>query len=122
MAIYITIETDGKIAYQIDEGSKQTLFPNDGTTKTETITDTDPVIAGVSGTRYVCGEVETISITPPASGLIDVLFISGETAAELTLPETVKFSSDFDPDNLEASTVYEINILDGIYGAVLSWT
>lgn len=122
MATYITIETDGKIAIQIDGESKQTLFPNTGTMKTETITDTDPVITGINGTRYTCGEVDSISITPPASGLIDVLFISGETAAELTLPEGVKFSTDFDPDNLEADTVYEISILDGIYGAVMSWT
>ena len=122
MATYITIEPDGKIAVQVDGETKQTLFPNSDSMKTESVTGTDPVINGISGTRYTCGEVETISITPPTSGLIDVLFISGETAAELTLPEGVKFSTDFDPDNLEAATVYEISILDGIYGAVLSWT
>jgi hypothetical protein len=122
MATYITIETDGKIAYQIDGENKQIMFPNSAALKTEVISDTDPEISGVDGTRYICGEVETISIIPPESGMIDVLFISGETAAELTLPEGVKFSTDFDPDNLEASTVYEISILDGVYGAVLSWT
>lgn len=93
-----------------------------GGTHEEPVSGTTPVIEGVDGTRYVCGEVSTISITPPSSGIIDVLFISGSTPAVLTVPNTVKFPSWFNPPALDANTVYEINIADGVYGVVASWT
>lgn len=88
----------------------------------ETVAGQNPVIAGEANHRYLCGEVQTISITPPQTGIIDVVFTSGTTPTILTVPNTVKFSGDFDPSALEASTTYEINIMDGIYGAVLAWT
>lgn len=83
------------------------------------VTGSNPVINGVSGTRYICGEVSTISITPPSQGIIDVIFTSGSPAAILTLPQTVKM-----PNNFLVGTyaTYEINIMDGIYGAVMAWT
>lgn len=83
---------------------------------------TDVTITGVANTRYICGEVSTISITPPASGIIDVIFTSGSSVAVLTVPSTVLWSNGFDPTSLEANTTYEINILDGVYGAVMTWT
>lgn len=86
---------------------------------TQTVSGTDVTITGVANTRYVCGEVSTISITPPASGIIDVIFSSGSTVAVLTLPQTVKMPYWFE---VEANKTYEINIMDGIYGAVMSWT
>lgn len=87
---------------------------------TVTVTGTDPVITAEANTRYVCGEVYTISITPPASGICDVTFTSGSTAAVLTVPNTVKFPSWFDATTLETNTIYEINIADGL-AAVMSW-
>ncbi|MBR6983875.1 MAG: hypothetical protein IKH75_10200 [Ruminococcus sp.] len=94
-------------------------------TKTVTVSGTTPTITGVANTRYVCGEVSTLSITPPASGIIDVLFTSGSSVALLTVTppagETMRWPSEFDPTSLKANTVYEISIMDGVYGAVLSW-
>ena len=87
----------------------------------ETISSTTPSITGVANTVYKCGEVTTISITPPQSGTIDVIFTSGTTAATLTVPNTVKFPDWFDPTDLEADTIYEINIMDGVYGVVALW-
>ncbi len=87
----------------------------------ETISGSTPSITGKAGVRYICGEVSTISITPPASGAIDVVFESGSTPAVLTVPSTVKFPAWFDAENLEADKTYEINILDGVYGVVTSW-
>ena len=86
--------------------------------QTVTVTGTTPTITGVENTRYICGQVSTISIIPPSQGIIDVIFTSGSTIAVLTLPQTVMM-----PDNfaIEANKIYEINILDGIYGAVTSW-
>lgn len=88
----------------------------------ETVTGANPVIVGVTNHRYMCGEVATISITPPVSGIIDVIFSSGTTAAVLTVPNTVKFPDWFDPASLNESVIYEISILDGVYGAVGIWS
>lgn len=87
-----------------------------------TVSGTTPTITGKSGIRYICGEVSTLSITPPASGIIDVIFTSGSTPTVLTVPSTVKFPEWFDPTSLVANTTYEINIADGVYGAVMAWT
>ena len=85
-----------------------------------TVSGTTPTITALSGVRYVCGEVSTLDITPCVSGICDVIFTSGSTATVLTLPSTVKFPDGaFTP---EVDTTYEINIMDGIYGAVMAWT
>lgn len=85
------------------------------------ISSTAPSIVGEANYRYNCGEVTTISITPPAAGTIDVLFESGSTAAALTVPNTVKWPGWFDPDDLDTDTIYEILIVDGVYGSVMTW-
>lgn len=82
------------------------------------VSGTTPAITGVANTRYICGEVTTLSITPPVTGIIDVMFTSGNTATILTLPATVKMPEWF---AIETNRVYEINIEDGVYGAVMSW-
>lgn len=91
----------------------------------ETVTGTTPTIAAESGVRYVCGEVSTLTITLPSNGIIDVVFVSGTTPTVLTItPPTgvsVKWANDFDPTSLDASTTYEINILDGL-GVACAWT
>lgn len=93
-------------------------------TTTETVSGTTPEITGMANHRYICGEVSTISITPPASGEIDVIFDSGATAAVLTLPQgnTLIWPSWFNPSALQANATYEINILNAKYGAVGIWT
>lgn len=83
------------------------------------VTGTTPSITGESNKRYVCGEVSTISITPPETGMIDVVFVSGSTATVLTATGIV-FPEWFDSTNLESNTRYEINVLDG-YGVVTAW-
>lgn len=88
----------------------------------ETVSGTTPSIAAKAGVRYICGEVSTISITPPQSGCVDIIFTSGSTPAVLTVPNTVKWPVWFNPANLVANATYEINILDGVYGAVSAWT
>lgn len=83
-----------------------------------TVTGANPVINGVANTMYICGEVSTITINPPASGIIDVIFSSGSTVAVLTLPQTVKMPDDFE---VEANKTYEINIFNNL-GAVMTWS
>ena len=86
-----------------------------------TVSGTTPTINAQAGVRYICGEVATITINPPASGCIDVIFESGSTAAVLTVPNTMKWPAWFDPTSLEANATYEINIIDGL-GVVMAWT
>lgn len=85
------------------------------------IDSVQPVILGTSNCRYICGEVTSISITPPPSGIIDVVFTSGTPAAALTLPAGVIMPEWFDVQALEENSIYEINIAHGVYGAVMSW-
>ena len=93
----------------------------DGSTGTVDITGATPTINAVENTRYVCGEVTSLSFTPPSSGISIVRFTSGSTVTVLTIPSTVKFPEWFDPTALETNTIYEICITDGMFGAVMSW-
>ena len=90
------------------------------------VSGTTPTINALPGIRYICGEVTTIDIVTPASGIIDVVFTSGSTLAVLTVTPpsgmTMKWANGFDPDNLEADTTYEINIADGCLGVAGTWS
>lgn len=90
-------------------------------TQVETVDGAVVTITGQQNTRYMCGEVTSISITPPTAGSIDVFFTSGSTVAVLTLPSTVKMPEWFDASALDTNTVYEILITDGVYGSVMTW-
>lgn len=90
------------------------------------VSGTTPSIDAKPGVRYICGEVEELDITVPATGIIDVIFTSGTTPTVLTVTPptgvTIKWMGDFDPTSLDADTTYEINIMDGQFGVVGSWT
>ena len=90
------------------------------------VSGTTPTITALPGIRYVCGEVSTIDIVTPESGIVDIVFTSGATAAVLTVTPpsgmTMKWANGFDPTALEADTTYEINIADGCLGVAASWT
>lgn len=78
------------------------------------ISGTTPTITALPGIRYVCGEVATLDITLPASGIVDVVFTSGSTPTVLTVTPptgmTVGWANGFDSTSLEADTLYELNI------------
>lgn len=103
------------------EGIKTALDNKETAINNVEVSGVSPVIVAESNTIYNCGEVTSLSFTPCASGICDVRFTSGSTVTVLTIPNTVKFPNSFDPTSLETNTIYEINILDGIYGVVTSW-
>ena len=82
----------------------------------EIISGTTPSIPAKAGIMYVCGEVATLSITAPQSGIFDVVFTSGTTPTVLTTTG-ITFQDTFTP---EANKRYEINVLDG-YALVAEW-
>ena len=81
-----------------------------------------PSITAKPGVRYVCGTVTSLTFTPSSSGICDVCFNSGSTVTVLTVPSTVLWPDWFDPAALQANTMYELNVMDGIYGAVATWS
>lgn len=89
------------------------------------VSGTTPSITALPGIRYICGEVSTLDITLPASGCVDVTFVSGSTPTVLTVTPpsgvTVKWANSFNPSALDADTTYEINVADGL-GVAGSWT
>ncbi len=95
-------------------------------TVVETVTGATPSIVGVPDHRYICGECSTLSILAPASGVIDVIFRTGNSPTVLTVNTaktgtSLKWANGFDPELLRKDTVYELNILDGEYGVVGQW-
>lgn len=124
ITIYPTI-----LKYKNSQGTYQSINAIKGDTGGANIVQvsgTTPSIVAEDNTRYICGEVSTLSITVPASGIIDVVFESGSTATVLTITPptgmTMHWANGFDPTSLDTNTVYEINIMDGCYGVVGSWT
>lgn len=113
--VYTKEETDALLDNAIDAVTPDTVE----------VTGTTAVIAAVAGTRYICGECATLDITLPESGIVDVIFSSGSTPTVLTVTPTtgvtLKWANGFDPTDLDADTVYEINIMDGL-GVAVSWT
>ena len=89
------------------------------------ISGATPTITAEAGRRYVCTSeyVSSLTFTPSATGICDVIFKSGTTPTTLdtTVLAGVLWPDWFNPSNLDASTTYEINIMDGKYGAVGTW-
>lgn len=90
------------------------------------VSGTTPTINALPGVRYVCGEVATITINPPTSGIVDIVFTSGSTPTVLTVTPpsgmAMMWLNGFDPTSLDADTVYEVNIADGCLGVVGAWS
>ena len=99
----------------------QTMLGVESVNFVETVSGPTPSITCQPNVRYICGEVTSISITPPANGTTSVRFTSGSTPVVLTVPNTVKFPVWFDSTSLEEDTVYEIMITDGVFGGVMTW-
>ena len=72
----------------------------------------------VDNTMYLCGELTELTVTPPTSGIFAVRFTSGTTPTVVTL-NNITMPDDW-PTTLDASTTYEINVLNGL-GVWQSW-
>lgn len=124
----IIVDKDGNVVTVENEPEEaRAMFPNltDSESPVINVSGGTPVITADPGVTYVCGEVATLSITLPASGVIDVFFKSGSTATVLTITppagKTVKWSGAFDPEGIEKNAAYEISILNGEWGVAAVW-
>ena len=86
-----------------------------------TVTGSTPVISAASNALYICGECSSLSFTPAESGISEVIFESGSTPTVLTVPGTVMLPDWFDATSLEADTIYDISVVNGVYGGVMTW-
>ena len=104
------IEEDiGELSNAIDQKADKTTYVTlSGTTVTQT---------GADNTMYLCGELATLSFTAPATGITAIRFTSGTTPTVVTL-NGITMPDDW--TGAEASTTYEINVLNG-YGVWQSW-
>lgn len=116
------------LKYKTQNGQFQSVTAikgDSGAAITVQVEGTSPTIVCEDNHRYICGEVLSLNITLPDNGIIDVMFESGSTPTVLTvtppISKTIKWPAWFDPTSLEANAMYEINILNGVYGAVGIW-
>lgn len=91
----------------------------------ESVSGSTPTIAAKAGVQYVCGECSTLTVTTPATGVVDIVFESGSTPTVLTVTPptgmTMQWANGFDPTTLEANATYELNVLNGCLGVCVSW-
>ena len=108
--------------YRLDKSTDTWTFigeiPMPGLT-IERVSGATPTIVGQDGHVYICGKVTSLNFTPSATGLCEVIFTSGATPTNLTIPNTVMMPDWF---VMEANKTYEISVLEGTYGAVMSWS
>lgn len=84
------------------------------------VSGANPTIAPEDNHIYVCGELETLTISSsPDTGIWSVIFTSGAAGSETTVAMTadVVMPDDFDP---AANTRYEINVYRN-YGLFAGW-
>lgn len=83
-----------------------------------TVSGATPTITPIRNRIYTCGEVASLTISnPPANGAYSVIFTSGATATDLSIPPDLKMPDGF---TVEANRRYEINVSGG-YAVVGSW-
>lgn len=83
-----------------------------------TVSGATPTITASPNTRYICGEVTTLSVTPPEFGTTEIIFESGATPTVLTLPAAVIMPEWF---TIKSGYIYQISITNNKYGAVMMW-
>lgn len=118
--------TSTQVAAVNAAGATQVAAINAMVTGAIEVSGATPTITAQAGRRYVCtaDAVTELTFTPCVEGACDVIFKSGTTPTTLdpTALASVEWPGWFNPASLDASTTYELNILDGKYGAVGMWT
>lgn len=100
-----------------ETASARLISPRDGGRVVE-LTGTEPVIRPEDGVVYECGELSRLTLTDvPAKGSFLVIFRSGQTAAVLTVPQSLKLPEGF---SVAANTRCELHVRDG-YALAGSW-
>lgn len=87
-------------------------------TKRVVVSGTAATICPEEDTIYLCGNLDSLTITdPPAVGAWMIVFSSGATATVLTAPQSLRFPASF---LVSSNTRYELHGLDG-YVLAAGW-
>lgn len=79
----------------------------------EDLVSADVTLAAEAEMRYVYGELYSLTISSlPATGIVDISFVSGSTPTVLLFPANANIPEWFDPTDLNANTSYELSIED----------
>lgn len=79
----------------------------------EDLVSTDITLAAEAEMRYIYGELDSLTISSfPATGIVDISFVSGSTPTVLLFPAGANIPEWFDPTDLNANTNYELSIED----------
>ena len=117
-AVNILGEDVDDLKNAISELNRQLSDKADKTTY-QTVTGTTLTLnPAVDNTMYLCGELTELTVTAPATGIFAVRFTSGTTPTVVTFTG-ITMPDDW-PTTLDASTIYEINVLNG-FGVWQSW-
>lgn len=108
----------GSVGATLQEQNRQLNDKQDKTTY-QTVSGTTLTLApAVDNTMYLCGELTELTVTAPATGIFGIRFTSGTTPTVVTFTG-ITMSDDW-PTTLDASTTYEINVLNG-FGVWQAW-
>ena len=108
--------SNGTVGKELTELNQHLTLKQDKTSYV-TVSGTSVTQTGADNTVYLCGELTELTFTAPQTGICAVRFTSGTTPTVVTLTG-VTMPDDW--EGAEASTVYEINIMNG-YGLYTSW-
>ena len=114
----ITAEKLNNIEDGVDDLSRHLSDKQDKTTYQNVSGTTLTLNPAVDNTMYLCGELTELTVTAPATGIFAVRFTSGTTPTVVTFTG-ITMPDDW-PTTLDASTTYEINVLNG-YGVYQAW-
>ncbi len=109
---------EGTVGAELSELNRQLSDKADKTTYQNVTGTTLTLNPAVDNTMYLCGELAELTVTAPATGIFAVRFTSGTTPTVVTFTG-ITMPDDW-PTTLDASTTYEINVLNG-YGVWQSW-
>ena len=108
----------GTVGAELQNQTRQLSDKQDKTTY-QTVTGTTLTLTpAVDNTMYLCGELTELTVTAPTTGIFAVRFTSGTTPTVVTFTG-ITMPDDW-PTTLDASTTYEINVLNG-FGVWQSW-
>lgn len=99
------------------DDAKNAIEQKQDATNYVTLSGTIVTQTGADNTMYLCGELAELTFTAPATGITAIRFTSGTTPTVVTL-NGITMPDDW--TGAEASTTYEINVLNG-YGVYQSW-
>ena len=125
--VYTVTYTDGTTTIITIQNSKywhdetEIIYDNTRTLLLNTIvvhedtTSTEVTLVPDNGAKYIYGELTSLTISSiPDNGMVDIIFDSGATATDLTLPQSgVILPEWFDPEDIQSNTRYELNFADG---------